>query len=81
MPLIEIQVQEVLLEFIMFIKEDGLKKLQEMMSMSFIINIENKKVSKKINQEENYDDFIKSKYFSFIYHIIHKYIVAILYNK
>jgi hypothetical protein len=81
MPLIEIQVQEVLLEFIMFIKEDGLKKLQEMMLMSFIINTENKKVSKKISQEEKYDDFIKSKYFSFIYYIFHKYIVAILYNK
>ncbi len=49
--------------------------------MSFIINTENKKVSKKISQEEKYDDFIKSKYFSFIYYIFHKYIVAILYNK
>lgn len=55
MPPIEILVQEVMLEFIMFIKEDGLKKLLLMMSMSFTTNTEKKKDSKKINKEESFE--------------------------
>lgn len=53
MPLIEIPLQEVSSESITFIKEDGLKKLLEKMSMCFTTNIEKPRVSKKINQEEN----------------------------
>jgi len=52
---IEILLLEVMLEFIMFIREDGLKKLLVMMLMFFITNTENKKVLKKINKEENFD--------------------------
>lgn len=53
MPQIEILVQEVSLESITFIKEDGLKKLPLMMSMFFTTNTEKPKVSKKTNQEES----------------------------
>lgn len=53
MPQIEILVQEVSLESITFIKEDGLKKLPLMMSMFFTTNTEKLKVLKKTNQEES----------------------------
>lgn len=52
-PLIEILLQEVSLESITFIKEDGLKKSQLMMSMFFITNTEKLKDSKKTRQEES----------------------------
>ncbi len=55
MLLIEIQVQEVMLESITYMKTAGPKKLQEMMSTFSIINTDNKKGSKKIKLEENCD--------------------------
>ena len=50
---IEILPQEAVLEYITFTKEDGLRKSLEMMLMFSTINTEQKRVLKKIKQEEN----------------------------
>lgn len=87
MPQIEILVQEVSLESITFIREDGLKKLPLMMSMFFTTNTEKPKVSKKTNQEESceykgndlYSTYHLNQYEPFSrFYLIQKYIIKYL---
>jgi len=51
----ETQLQEDTAEFIIFMKEDGPKKLLLMTSMFFTIRTEDKKDLMRIHKEENFD--------------------------
>lgn len=53
----EILVQEVLFEFITFIREDGLKRSLLMMSTFFTTSTENRKGSRKTIKEESFEQF------------------------